>query len=255
MGSGVRWQRGRVLGVAAPLGSLFSEGIRAPGFSTHVWPSACVDCGLCGPWPQWSVDRSLWTVASVDRALCGLWPLWTVASVDHHLRGLFPLWTATCVVGVRTPGRRKPLKWEAEARGWLLCTLCADGLGAWAGHGWKWWGFEWGDSGVAALGVGRGEPRGLGGAGVSCPCPGPPASGSLLACSQPGAVGTYGQSPCRRTGSTVPRRRSVYSGKSKFGSQRSLGRTTGRGAQRMTSGHRWWEIQNTEPRVSAGPWL
>lgn len=97
MGSGVRWQRGRVLGMAAPLGSLFSEGIGAPGLSTHVWPSASVDCGLRGPCPLWTVDRSLWTVASVDRGLCGPSPPWTVPpwtvasvtvpSVDRHLCG------------------------------------------------------------------------------------------------------------------------------------------------------------------------
>lgn len=189
------------------------------------------DCGLSG----------LWTVASV---VCGPWPLWTVPSVD-----------CDSVVGVRTSGRRKPLKWEAEARSWPLCMLCADGLGAWPGRGWKWWGFEWGDSAVAALGVGRGEPRGLGGAGVSCPCPGAPALGSLLACSHPEATGTCGQSPRGRMGPTVPRRRSVHSGKSTFRSQRSLGRTTGHGTQHTISGHGPWGIQSMEPSTSAGLWL
>lgn len=92
--------------------------------------------------------------------------------------------------------------------------------------------------------------------GLGHPVPAPgrlPRASSLPAASQ--AAGTCGQSPYRRTGSTVPRRRSVHSGKSKFGSQCSLGRTTGRGTLHTTSGHRWWEIQKMEPSVSAGPWL
>ena len=139
------------------------------------------------------------------------------------------------------------MKWEAEARGWPLRTLCADGLGAWPGRGWKWWGFEWGDSGVAALGVGRGEPWGLGEAGVSCPCPEAPASGSLLACSHPEATGTCGQSPRGRTGPTVPRRRSVHSGKSTFGFQHSLGRSMGHGTQHTISGHGPWGYRAWNP--------
>ena len=71
-GSGGRGQRGRVLSVAAPLGSLFSEGIGAPGLSTHIWPSTSVDRGLC------------------DCHLCGPQPPWTTASVHHLLCGLSP---------------------------------------------------------------------------------------------------------------------------------------------------------------------
>ena len=86
-GSGVRGQRGRVLSVAAPLGSLFSEGIGAPGLSTYVWPSASVDRGLCGPQPPWAM-------ASVDHVLSGLSPPWAVASV---VCGPCLLWTTPCV--------------------------------------------------------------------------------------------------------------------------------------------------------------
>ena len=100
----------------------------------------------------------------------------------------------------------------------------------------------------------------LGGAGVSCPCPGAPALGSLFACSQPEATGTCEQSPCRRMGPTVPRP-SPPCGicpirkDSKFGSQHSLERTTGCGTQHMISDHEPWGIQNMEPSTSAGPWL
>lgn len=43
------------------------------------------------------------------------------------------------------------MKWEVEARGQPLCMPCAGGLGGWPGQGWEWWGFEWGDSGVATF--------------------------------------------------------------------------------------------------------
>lgn len=97
----------QVLGVVAPLGSLFSDGIGVPGLSAHIWPSASVDRGLCGLWPPWtvaSVDRHIhglqppWTVASVVRCLCGPWPPWTVASVDRHIHGLRHPWTVASVV-------------------------------------------------------------------------------------------------------------------------------------------------------------
>ena len=116
-------------------------------------------------------------------------------------------WVRGCPEGVFEieDGRQRPVR-PAHAH--------VYGLGGWPGHGWKRPGFEWGDSAVATPGgEGGREPGGLGGAaqgsasalaGVSCPCPGVPASGSPLACSQREATWTCGQSPLRSTGPTVP---------------------------------------------------
>lgn len=113
-------------------------------------------------------------------------------------------------------GRREGVFEIEDGRQRLACPAHAHvyGLGGWPGHGWKRPGFEWGDSGVATPGAEGGrEPGGLGGvvqgsasalAGVSCPCPGVPASGSPVTCSQREATWTCEQSSLRRTGPTVP---------------------------------------------------
>lgn len=133
----------QVLGVVAPLGSLFSDGIGVPGLSAHIWPSASVDRGLCGPLPLWTVapmDSGLrgpshpWTAASMDCGLCGPLPLWTVASMDSGLCGPSHPWTAAsvdcCLCGLSPPWTVASVDsgprglWPLWTVASVVCCLC-----------------------------------------------------------------------------------------------------------------------------------